>query len=57
MDLTADMGFLWFFAHLLLFHRAFASEGEFCASVVVCVCVRHKQHMEEMGVGFRDPAA
>lgn len=38
MDLTADMGFLWFFAHLLLFHRAFASEGEFCASVVVCLC-------------------
>lgn len=37
MDLTADMGFLWFFAHLLLFHRAFASEGEFCAFVFVCV--------------------
>ncbi|XP_014186034.1 V-set domain-containing T-cell activation inhibitor 1 [Haplochromis burtoni] len=33
MDLTADMGFLWFFAHLLLFHRAFASEDQYAATI------------------------
>ncbi|XP_039869426.1 V-set domain-containing T-cell activation inhibitor 1-like [Simochromis diagramma] len=33
MYLTADMGFLWFFAHLLLFHRAFASEGQYAATI------------------------
>ncbi|XP_031602865.1 programmed cell death 1 ligand 1-like [Oreochromis aureus] len=33
MDLTANMGFLCLFAHLLLFHRAFASEDQYTATI------------------------